>query len=260
MRRVILVLLVLALLGTGAVSLVLSFFLLSARTALDVPNPLAIQIAESGKVFLVPGNVQAMTNPVAAGDETIRAAQPIFTGRCAVCHGTDGKGNTVIGAHIYPRAADLTAARTQGKPDGTLFWIVQNGLPHTGMPGWKDTLKDEQIWQMVRLIRQLPNGLPTPAPQPTPAPSGSSGTSATVDISNQIYVPAALKVAPGTRVVWVNHDDDEHTVTSDSNGAKVLDSPTLKKDQTYEFTFTDKGTYAYICRVHDYMNGTVIVE
>lgn len=257
MRRVILVLLVLALLVTGGVSLVLGFFLLSARTALDAPNPLAVMIAESGKGVLVPGNVQAMANPVAGGEETIRAAQPIYTTRCVVCHGADGKANTTIGAHTYPRAADLTAHRTQGKSDGTLFWIVQNGLPHTGMPGWKDTLKDEEIWQVVRLIRQLPQGLP-PEVQATPA--AGSGASATVDIVKEIYEPASLKVAPGTRVVWKNHDEDEHTVTSKPDAAQVLDSPTINGGETFEFTFAEKGMYAYFCKIHDYMNGTVVVE
>jgi plastocyanin len=259
MRRVILVLLILALLVTGGVSLILSFFLFSARSALDTPNPLAVMIAESGKSVLVPADVQAIANPIAGGDETVRAAKPLYVVRCAQCHGTEGKGNTTIGSHIYPRAADLTASRTQGKSDGTLFWIVQNGLPHTGMPGWKDTLKDEQIWQVVRLIRQLPNGLP-PDPTPTPAPTSASGTSATVNISNQIYEPSTLKVAPGTRVVWVNHDEDEHTVTSKPDAAIVLDSPTIKQGEKFEFTFAEKGSYAYFCQVHDYMNGTVVVE
>ena len=190
MSRVIIVLLVIALGVTGAVALVLSFFLLSARSALDTPNPLAISIADSGKAFLVPGDVQAMANPVPAGEDVVRTAKTVYTARCVVCHGADGKGNTTIGEHIYPRAADLTSARTQGKSDGTLFWIIQNGLPHTGMPGWKDTLTDEQIWQQVRLVRQLPQGLP-PDPTPTPAPTTASPepTSASTGTSRAALKP-----------------------------------------------------------------------
>lgn len=258
MTRVIIILLVLALLAASAVSLTLSFFLLSARTALDTPNPYAIRIAEAGKVFLVPGDVQGKTNP-AAGIDSVRAAQSIYTARCVVCHGSDGKANTTIGAHIYPRAANLTEPRTQDKSDGTLFWIIQNGLPHTGMPGWKDTLSDDQIWQLVRLVRQLPQGLPAP-PTPTPAPTAAVGSSVTVDISNAVYEPETMTVVPGTRIVWFNQDDDEHTVTSVQAESKVLDSPTLKQNQTYEFTFTEKGTYHYTCQVHDYMEGTIIVQ
>lgn len=259
MTRLIIILLVLALLAAGAVSLTLSFFLLSARTALDVPNPLAIGIAEAGKSFLVPGDVQAKANPMPADIDTVRAALPAYIANCAVCHGANGKADTRIGAHIYPRAADLTAPRTQNKSDGALFWIIQNGLPHTGMPGWKDTLSDDRIWQLVRLVRQLPQGVPAP-PTPTPAPTAASTNSATVDISNAVYTPGALTVAPGTRIVWLNHDDDDHTITSAKDAPKVLDSPTLKQNQTYEFTFAEKGTYHYVCQVHDFMEGTITVQ
>ena len=259
MTRILIILLAVALLVVGAIALTQSFFLLSARSALDTPNPLAIAIAESGKALLVPGDTQAKANPAPAGIETVRAAQPVFTSRCVICHGRDGKGNTTIGAHIYPRAADLTAARTQGKSDGTLFWIIQNGLPHTGMPGWKDTLTDDQIWQLVQLIRQLPQGLPAP-PTPTPAPTTANTNTVTVDIIKAVYEPDAITVPVGTRVVWLNHDDDDHTITSAKDAPQVLDSPTLKQNQTYEFTFTQKGTFHYGCKVHDYMEGMVFVQ
>jgi plastocyanin/mono/diheme cytochrome c family protein len=261
MSRVVIVVLVVLLGIAGAAALTLSFFLLSARSALDTPNPLAIAIAENGKTFLIPADVAAGANPAAANPDTLRAAQRNFTARCVVCHGEDGKGNTPIGAHIYPRAADLTAARTQSKKDGALFWIIQNGIPHTGMPGWKDLLNDDQIWQIVTYVRQLPNGIPqVQAPTPTPnASGGQSGAQATVPIENSVYEPKELTVDVGTTVVWMNKDDDEHTVTSKGEPGG-LDSPTLKQNDNYQFTFTTPGTYNYVCKVHDFMEGTVIVK
>ncbi|HZQ06262.1 MAG TPA: c-type cytochrome [Anaerolineae bacterium] len=243
----------------GAILLLLGFFLLSARTALDTPNPLAIQIAETGKLFLVPPDASAQTNPVTSSQDVLQNAQKTYTARCVICHGQDGKGNTPIGSHIYPRAADLTAARTQSKSDGALHWIIANGIVHTGMPGWGQLLNDQEIWQVVTYVRQLPNGVPQfPTPTPPPTAANTSDT-VKVDISNNTYVQGNITVAPGTTVVWQSHDDEDHTVTSASD-PKVLDSPTLKKDQMYQFTFTQPGTYKYICTVHDYMEGTVVVK
>ncbi len=260
MAKLIIGVLVLMLLGAGAILLTLSFFLLSGRTALDVPNPLAISIAEGGKGFLVPGDAASMTNPVANSPDAINSVRQVYTVRCSVCHGGDGKGNTQIGAHIYPRAADLTAARTQSKSDGALHWIIGNGLPHTGMPGWKDTLDDRTIWQLVVLIRQLPQGLP-PEPTPTPAPTSASGSAnnVTVNMENYSYLPPQLEVTKGTTVAWVNHDDEDHTVTSVDTKAP-LNSPNIVKDKSFEFTFTDAGTYNYYCTIHDGMTGVVIVK
>jgi mono/diheme cytochrome c family protein len=76
-------------------------------------------------------------------------ARRTYTGRCTHCHGPDGKAETAIGSHIFPPAPDLTSARTQSRTDGALFWIIQNGSPRSGMPGWKETLDAEEIWQLV---------------------------------------------------------------------------------------------------------------
>jgi plastocyanin len=258
MSRAIIVILAILLVIAGGVALTLSFFLLSARRALDEPNPLAITIAESGKGFLIPGDAQGRANPVSSNPEILAAAQKDYTARCVVCHGEDGKGQTTLGTHMYPRAADLTASRTQSKSDGSIFWLVQNGLPHTGMPGWQGVLTDDQIWQLVVYLRELPNGIPQVA-QPTPAPSAGGGDGVTVDISNSVYEPAEITVTPGTTVTWVNHDEDDHTVTSTLD-PKVLDSGIFKQNESFEFTFDDAGTFNYICEVHDWMTGTVTVE
>lgn len=257
--RGLIAILVLLLFGAGAVILTLSFFLLSARSALDTPNPAAIAIAEAGKVFLIPPEAQSAKNPITASPDVLSSAHRLFTTRCSICHGSDGKGDTPIGSHIYPRAADLTASRTQSKSDGALAWIIGNGIPHTGMPGWKQTLKDEDIWQLVTYVRALPNGVP---PETAPAASGAqpaAGTANTVTmtINNYTFVPS-ITVATGTKVVWVNKDDETHTVTSEGEPSG-LDSPEFKTDQTYEFTFSQPGTYKYMCRVHNYMHGEVVV-
>ena len=34
--------------------------------------------------------------------------------------------------------------------------FIKNGIYPSGMPAWKDTLDDQQIWQVVLFIRHLP--------------------------------------------------------------------------------------------------------
>jgi hypothetical protein len=64
-------------------------------------------------------------------------------------------------------------------------------------------------------------------------------------------VPAA------TTVTWTNQDTAPHTVTSEGSGP--LDSPNLQKGDSWSFTFTTPGTYAYYCAVHPDMKGPVTV-
>ena len=78
-------------------------------------------------------------------------------------------------------------------------------------------------------------------------------TSVTID--NFTFAPAQLTVKVGTTVTWTNHDDIPHTVVS----AGKFRSKTLDTDNSFSFTFTAAGTFAYHCGIHPSMKGTVIV-
>ena len=78
-----------------------------------------------------------------------------------------------------------------------------------------------------------------------------------VSITKFTFAPKDITVAPGTKVVWTNHDETPHTVTSKD---KVLASPGLDTDDQYEHTFDGEGDFAYICTVHPFMTGIVHVR
>ena len=276
-RHFAIAMLVLLLLIASTIALALGYYLFGVRTALDTPTEFVLTMAELGRTIIVPAEAAALPNPQPLTPDTIVNARRSYTGRCSTCHGPDGKGDTAIGSHIFPRAPDLTADQTQNRRDGALFWIVQNGSPHTGMPGWKGTLSDDEIWQLVSYVRLLPKGLdvivtllPTPVPTPTslptatPAPQATptpirATTTLTVTITEYQYVPVPLIVPIGARVIWVNKDDDDHNIISDAR-PPLLDSPVLALGGTYTMVFVKPGTYAYSCTLHDFMHGTVVVQ
>ncbi|MCA1553798.1 MAG: c-type cytochrome, partial [Chloroflexi bacterium] len=263
-RRLSVGLLGILLLGAMAVAGALGYFLLSARTALETPSDIVLLMAELGRNFVIPREVAARANPAPSNPDVIANARKVFTTRCALCHGSDGKGQTAIGSHTYPRAADLTSARVQSKRDGELYWIVENGSPHTGMPGWKGTLSDDELWQAVSYLRLLPKGesaitqlLPTPTPAPTAAPQQSKAI--TLTIENDYYIPEVITIPLGATVTWINKDEDVHTVTSESD-PRALNSGIMEQNQTYTFTFAQPDTYKYFCEPHDFMHGVVVVQ
>jgi plastocyanin len=89
----------------------------------------------------------------------------------------------------------------------------------------------------------------------------SSGTAraeeAMVKISDFQFAPARLTVKAGTTVTWRNNDDIPHTVTSTTRAFK---SKALDTDDAFAFAFTEPGSYAYVCSLHPYMTGTIVVE
>jgi plastocyanin len=82
---------------------------------------------------------------------------------------------------------------------------------------------------------------------------------AIVRIENFAFEPRELDIAAGTIVTWQNADDVPHTATS-KDDPQVFDSGPLDTDDKFSFTFSKPGTYAYYCKVHPHMTGTVVVK
>jgi plastocyanin len=97
-----------------------------------------------------------------------------------------------------------------------------------------------------------PSGTEGSAPQAPVAPAGPNE----VNIDGFAFAPATLTVKAGTTVTWTNKDEDPHTVV-DNGGA--FRSQALGSGGTYSFTFPTAGTFDYICSVHPFMHGTVVV-
>ena len=87
---------------------------------------------------------------------------------------------------------------------------------------------------------------------------------AAIPEDGQIYYdPETINISAGTTIEWVNEDAAMHTATSGSptNGAdEIFDSQILNLEDTYQFTFTETGSFDYYCILHPWMIGTVNVE
>jgi amicyanin len=96
---------------------------------------------------------------------------------------------------------------------------------------------------------------PATAGSSTAAPAAPVGFDA-VTIDNFKFNPATLTVPVGTTVTWTNNDEEPHTIAAKDGS---FHSPGLDNHGTYSFTFTKPGTYDYICSIHPFMTGTVVV-
>jgi plastocyanin len=78
-----------------------------------------------------------------------------------------------------------------------------------------------------------------------------------VNITKFAFGPKEIAIAPGTKIVWTNHDETPHTVTSSD---KSFASKGLDTDDKFEHTFATEGDFTYICTVHPFMTGVVHVR
>ena len=89
------------------------------------------------------------------------------------------------------------------------------------------------------------------------APSVAQQNVVPVTIDNFVFEPARLTVKAGTTVTWLNRDDIPHTVAAKD---RLFKSKVMDTDESYSFTFSTPGEYAYFCSLHPHMTGTIVVE
>ncbi|OPY36281.1 MAG: plastocyanin [Methanoregula sp. PtaU1.Bin051] len=98
-------------------------------------------------------------------------------------------------------------------------------------------------------------------PVPTPL-SQASVSDNTITIRDFIFSPQSITVKTGSIVRWENLDSVPHRIMfTDSSGRDTnVESSTLAPSQSYSRKFAAPGKYAYYCKIHPEMKGTVIVE
>ena len=128
-------------------------------SAHEPPSAVETWIARRLRAAAIPAEAKARTNPIAQSPEVLAEARAHWADHCAVCHSNDGSGDAPMGRNMYPPTPDMRQAETQEMTDGELFYIIQNGVRLTGMPGWGESGHDddeEDSWKLVHFIRHLP--------------------------------------------------------------------------------------------------------
>jgi len=77
------------------------------------------------------------------------------------------------------------------------------------------------------------------------------------------FIPSTATIDVGGTVTWENTDNAAHTASSgtpEGGPDGVFDSSLMMVNGSFSFTFDSAGTYPYMCMVHPWMQGTVIVE
>ena len=144
------------LVGAGAIGL--KHTLDHGFSARDKPTEIEKVVARRLRYLSIPSAQARIRNPVPLTPEVLERARAHFADHCALCHGNDGRGKTVIGQNLYPKPPDMTLQDTQKLPDGALFYIIKNGVRLTGMPAWGESTPedDRESWELVHFIRHLP--------------------------------------------------------------------------------------------------------
>mgnify|MGYP000326075008 CR=1 FL=1 len=148
-----------------AVTLVLAFFggYFLVRSGLipanaDVkPSRLEIWMAQTSLEATLRHEAPKSGNPIALTNHNLIKGIHLFARHCAICHGT-AKGMasaSPIAKGLYRKPPQLATDGVEDDPQGFSFWKIKHGIRLTGMPSWKKTLTDRQIWTLALFLNHM---------------------------------------------------------------------------------------------------------
>jgi cytochrome c oxidase cbb3-type subunit 3 len=107
--------------------------------------------------------------PEVARDPLLAQGRSIFLGRCATCHGNEGRGDGPIAGNLAgPPVGNLTDDRWKhgDRPDQVIA-VIAKGVPNTRMEGWSRVLDPPEVRAVAAYVyylakRPVPEGLRKP--------------------------------------------------------------------------------------------------
>ncbi|MFP5489144.1 MAG: cupredoxin domain-containing protein [Acidimicrobiia bacterium] len=90
----------------------------------------------------------------------------------------------------------------------------------------------------------------------TDVAAGDDANAAVVITIADFAFEGVTEVAVGTTVTVTNDDSTTHTWTAVDGG---FDSGALAPGESFEFTFSEAGSFDYLCNFHPSMTGTIVV-
>ena len=162
-------------LGVGLLFALLGFVSMRADSS---PSKLETAIAGHAMDASVARAAPKLPNPVTGDEANLTAGARLYRDHCTLCHGDPAHPKAPLVDSLNPPAPQFMDDKPN-MPENHNFFILQHGIRWTGMPGWKNVLSDQQLWQLVTLLTHMSDLPPaakqvfteTPAQTHTPADS-----------------------------------------------------------------------------------------
>ena len=87
--------------------------------------------------------------PIPGDESNLAAGARVYRDHCAVCHGLPKQPETAIATGMYPRPPKLLEGKGVTDDEaGESYWKVANGIRLTGMPAFRQSLSETEMWQV----------------------------------------------------------------------------------------------------------------
>jgi len=137
-------------------------------------------------IHSVRSHAKGIEEPSSFSALQVRRGFCAYETHCVACHGAPAVPREQWVSGVEPSPPYLVDAAQRWRPR-ELFWIAKNGIKMTGMPSWRNSMSDDQLWDVVAFLEakldaqtygqwrsaalcKPVNGLPVPGPLAIPRP------------------------------------------------------------------------------------------
>jgi len=112
------------------------------------------KLLELGLRYSVRHHAREILAPPLTGGMAQRGAR-LYAEHCVQCHGAPGVAPELATLALQPSPGPLVHMTRRWQPN-ELYWLVTNGVKMTAMPAWEFRLSEQERWQLVAFIGELP--------------------------------------------------------------------------------------------------------
>ncbi len=130
----------------------------------------------------------------------------IYTSRCSLCHGMDGKGDGFAAPLLHPRPRDFTSGTYKFRStesgsiptDRDLEQTIRLGLPGTAMPAFDSFLRGDTLTATIAYVKSLSPRFSSERPKEVSPPAQVMPTSASIAAGRSLYEKFQCATCHGT--------------------------------------------------------------
>jgi thiosulfate dehydrogenase len=119
------------------------------------PGKLETWAAKTSLAATIGHESKGLTSPMQPTEANLTAGASLYVTHCQVCHGGADATASSIAKGLTPDPPQLAKDGVEDDPEGVTYWKIAHGIRFTGMPGFRESLSDPQIWQIALFVKHM---------------------------------------------------------------------------------------------------------
>ena len=125
----------------------------------EMPGKLEMWAAKTSLAVSISREAKGLTPPLQPTEANLTAGATLYVGHCQVCHGGPDAKVSAIARGLTPSPPQLAKDGVEDDPEGTTYWKIAHGIRFTGMPAFRESLSETELWQLALFAKHM-NSLP----------------------------------------------------------------------------------------------------